>query len=95
MAVRSHDPYDIMIIDSNAWVDFFNGVQTPHVQRLDVALKEEEDLAVIPIIITEVFRDSGPTLASSVLGVFSLPYPSSILLWTATCGRPACSAHLE
>jgi len=52
----------MLIVDSNTWVDFFNGVDFPHVERLDLALQEEEDLAVLPIIITEVlqgFRTDG------------------------------------
>ena len=46
----------MMIVDSNTWADFFNGVQSPHAERLEAALDEEEDLAVIPIIITEVLQ---------------------------------------
>ena len=65
----------MMIVDSNTWADFFNGVRSSHVQRLDVALQEEEDLAVIPIIITEVLQgfrtDTGFQRARRVL--VSLP----------------------
>ncbi|NIL99983.1 MAG: PIN domain-containing protein [Acidobacteria bacterium] len=46
----------MIIVDSNAWADFFNGTSTPHVHRLDAALAAEEDLAVLPIIVTEVLR---------------------------------------
>ena len=46
----------MIIVDSNTWADFFNGASTPHVERLDLALEEEEDLAVLPIIITEVLQ---------------------------------------
>ena len=53
----------MMIVDSNTWADFFNGIRSPHVQHLEVALQEEEDLAIFPIIITEVLQgfrtDSG------------------------------------
>ena len=44
------------IVDSNTWADFFNGVQSVHVQRLDLALEREEDLAILPIIVTEVLQ---------------------------------------
>ena len=61
----------MIIVDSNTWADFFNGAPDPHVRRLDNALKEEEDLAVIPIIITEVLQgfrtDSGFRRARQVL----------------------------
>jgi predicted nucleic acid-binding protein len=46
----------MMIVDSNAWADFFNGLAGPHVERLDAALRDEEDLAVLPIIVTEVLQ---------------------------------------
>ena len=52
----------MIIVDSNTWADFFNGASTPHVERLDLALEEEDDLAVVPIIVTEVlqgFRSEG------------------------------------
>lgn len=70
----------MMIVDSNAWADFFNGVQSPHVQRLDVALQEEEDLAVIPIIITEVLQgfrtDTGFQRARRVLVALPVIHPT-------------------
>ena len=46
----------MIIVDSNTWADFFNGTSSPQVRRLDTALLEEEDLAVLPIIITEVLQ---------------------------------------
>ena len=46
----------MIVVDSSTWADFFNGALTPHVDRLDVALHEEEDLAVLPIVITEVLQ---------------------------------------
>ena len=32
------------------------GLETPHAARLDAALRDEEDLAVLPIIVTEVLQ---------------------------------------
>lgn len=65
----------MMVVDTNTWADFFNGVRAPHAERLDLALRDEEDLAVIPIIITEVLQgfrtDSGFQRARRVL--LSLP----------------------
>jgi hypothetical protein len=53
----------MMIVDSNIWADFFNGATNRHAERLDDALRTEDDLAVLPIIITEVLQgfrtDSG------------------------------------
>jgi hypothetical protein len=65
----------MIIVDSNTWADFFNGASNSHVQRLDIALEEEEDIAVVPIILTEVLQgfrtDSGFQRARRVL--LSLP----------------------
>ena len=46
----------MMIVDSNAWAGYFNGNQTPWADRLEAALRNEEDLAVIPIIVSEVLQ---------------------------------------
>ena len=46
----------LIVIDSSTWVDFFNDVSSPHADRLETALVEEEDIAVIPIIVTEVLQ---------------------------------------
>ena len=46
----------MILVDSSTWADFFNGADNPHVHRLVQALRLEEDLAVIPLIITEVLQ---------------------------------------
>lgn len=65
----------MIVVDSNTWADFFNGADRPHVDRLDLALQAAEDIAVLPIIITEVLQgfrtDRGFRLARDVL--VSLP----------------------
>jgi predicted nucleic acid-binding protein len=70
----------MIIVDSNTWADFFNGASNPHVQRLDIALEEEEDLAVIPIILTEVLQgfrtDSGFQRARRVLPSLPVIHPT-------------------
>ena len=61
----------MILVDTNTWADYFNGRPTPHVERLDSALATEEDLTVIPIIITEVLQgfrsDGGFRRAADVL----------------------------
>jgi hypothetical protein len=70
----------MIVVDSNTWADFFNGVRSPHVQRLDAALEEEEDLAIIPIILTEVLQgfrtDTGFERARRVLVSLPVVQPS-------------------
>ena len=46
----------MIIVDSNTWGDFFNGVESPHTTRLEEALRAEEDVAVLPVIVTEVLQ---------------------------------------
>ncbi len=46
----------MIVVDSNAWADYFNGLEAPHVKRLDAALEAEEDLAILPVILTEVLQ---------------------------------------
>ena len=61
----------MILVDSNTWGDFFNGVQNRYANRLDAALGAEEDVAVLPIIITEVLQgfrtDTGFRRAQRVL----------------------------
>jgi len=70
----------MIVVDSNTWADFFNGAQTPHVARLDTALEREEDLSVLPIIVTEVLQgfrtDTGFQRARRVLVSLSIIHPS-------------------
>ena len=46
----------MIVVDSNTWADYFNGAPGPHVRRLDSALRDQDDLAVLPIIVTEVLQ---------------------------------------
>ncbi len=70
----------MMVVDSNTWADFFNGLETPHVHRLDSALAKEEDVAVIPIILTEVLQgfrtDTGFRSARDILVALPMLHPT-------------------
>lgn len=61
----------MIVVDSNTWADYFNGADRPHVDRLEQALEDEEDLAVLPIIVTEVLQgfrsERGFGIAEAVL----------------------------
>ena len=80
MALRQKKTHIMMIVDSNTWADFFNGTETPYVQRLDIALDKEEDLGVVPIIITEVLQgfrsDTGFRRARQVLVSLPIIHPA-------------------
>ena len=70
----------MMIVDSNAWGDFFNGVPRSHVERLEAALRDEEDLAALPIIVTEVLQgfrtDRGFDAARRILVALPMIHPT-------------------
>lgn len=43
------------VVDSSMWIDFFNGVSTPEVERLD-ALLGESPVAIGDLILVEVLQ---------------------------------------
>jgi predicted nucleic acid-binding protein len=45
-----------MVVDTTVWAAYFNGVASPHADRLDQALADEEDVAILPLIIAEVLQ---------------------------------------
>ncbi len=64
-----------MIVDTPVWADYFNGVENPYTDRLDRALAEGEDLAILPFIVAEVlqgFRTEAGFLKARYL-LLSLP----------------------
>ena len=61
----------MIIVDSNTLADYFNGSDTVFVDRLEIALVNEEDIATLPIIVTEVLQgfrtDAGFRKAEAIL----------------------------
>lgn len=74
LAIRA-DAAAMMIVDSNTWADCFNGIEKPHVAQLSRALEEEEDLAVIPIVIMEVLQGFRSASSSDGLVMCSSHWP--------------------
>ena len=70
----------MIIVDTNTWADFFNGLEAPHAERLDAALRDEEDVSVIPIIVTEVLQgfrsDTGFRSARRLLVSLPIIHPT-------------------
>jgi predicted nucleic acid-binding protein len=70
----------MIIVDSNTWADFFNGDRNPQSDRLERALEEETDMAVLPVIITEVLQgfrsDAGFRRAERVLVSLPVLHPT-------------------
>lgn len=56
MEVRSRDTR-MIVVDSNTWAGYFNGAPNPHVRRLDTALRDEEDLAILPMVSLQSIRE--------------------------------------
>jgi predicted nucleic acid-binding protein len=53
--MRSLQASSLIVVDSSVWIDFFNGVSTPEVDRLD-ALLGETPLAIGDFILVEVLQ---------------------------------------
>jgi predicted nucleic acid-binding protein len=45
----------MIVVDTGVWADWFNGVRTPEVERLDQALVAQE-AGLTPLILTEVLQ---------------------------------------
>ncbi|MDP6980651.1 MAG: PIN domain nuclease [Myxococcota bacterium] len=79
----------MIVVDSNTWADFFNGADSAYVDRLDLALEREEDLGVVPLIVTEVLQgfrtDSGFQRARRVLT--ALPVIDPPMEWHVEAAR--------
>jgi hypothetical protein len=60
----------MIIVDSSVWIDYFNGVETPETNKLDVLLGVEQ-IAIGDLILTEVLQgfrsDEGYQTAKELL----------------------------
>ena len=46
----------MMIVDTTVWVDFFRGRAGPHVDMLESALSEGQDICICGVILTETLQ---------------------------------------
>lgn len=71
----------MIVVDSNTWADFFNGATNPHAEHLASALENEDDVAVLAIIVTEVLQgfrtDAGFESARRVLVALPMIQPTT------------------
>lgn len=62
----------MIVVDSTVWAAFFNGDDLPEAGRLAYCLDQNEPLAILPIILTEVLQgfrtDAGFRRARKVMG---------------------------
>ena len=45
----------MIVVDTAVWADWFNGVDSPQVGRLDQAL-DRQDAGLVPVVLTEVLQ---------------------------------------
>jgi predicted nucleic acid-binding protein len=76
MAVHANAS-SMIVVDSCVWADYLNGVSHSTTDRLDDALAGDEDISVLPIVITEILRVSGPIRNSKPCEPSSFPFPYS------------------
>jgi hypothetical protein len=70
----------VIVVDSSVWASYFNGDRTPATESLDALLDtEEESVAVLPVIITEVLQgfrsDKGFREAAELLSKLPIVEP--------------------
>lgn len=65
----------MIVVDSSVWIDFFNGISTPEVERLD-ALLGTSPVAIGDLILVEVLQgfrnDRDARTAKELFGALSL-----------------------
>ena len=46
----------MVLVDSTIWIDFFHGISKSHVKILEEHIKNDEDICVCGVILTEVLQ---------------------------------------
>ena len=49
----------MILVDTSVWIDFFAGRDVPHVAALEQFIKDNQDLALCGIILTEILQGIG------------------------------------
>ena len=49
----------MILVDTSVWIDFFAGRDVPHVAALEQFIKDNQDLALCRIILTEILQGIG------------------------------------
>jgi predicted nucleic acid-binding protein len=44
------------LVDTSVWIDFFRGIDLPHVQRLEALIQQGENIALCGLILTEILQ---------------------------------------
>jgi predicted nucleic acid-binding protein len=46
----------IVIVDTTVWIDFFGGLESPHVSALESLIRNKHDISTCGVILTEVLQ---------------------------------------
>jgi len=46
----------MVLIDTSVWIDFFSTKSSPHVNQLETLIKDEDDICICGIVLTEVLQ---------------------------------------
>ena len=46
----------MILVDTTVWIDFLKGRDTPEVQRLECLIRDDEDVCICGVILTEVLQ---------------------------------------
>ena len=81
-----------MLVDTRVWIDFFGGRDLPHVATLEQFIRDNEDLALCGIILTEILQgiadDTTYRRVRRYLGpLIMLPMPEAVFVRAADIYR--------
>lgn len=70
-----------MLVDTSVWIDFFNGHESKHAQRLARAIEETEPIFIPGVVLTEILlglnREAEAKRIASLLDAFeAVPEPA-------------------
>lgn len=82
----------MILIDTSAWIDFFNGHDLAHVTKLERFIRQDRNLALCSIVLTEILQGIAEDrthrrVRRYLRSLVMLPMPASVFLHAADIYR--------
>ncbi|HEB02856.1 MAG TPA: PIN domain nuclease [Nitrospirae bacterium] len=65
----------MILVDTSVWIDFLNGVDSPHRKVLHRLIDDDEDVAITEIILTEILQGINQDKLYETLKDYLLEFP--------------------
>jgi hypothetical protein len=65
----------LILVDTSIWIDFFRGVDSPHRKKLHELIKEEADICLCNVILTEILQGIKSDKEFAAIKEYLLCYP--------------------